>query len=54
MDDMTRKDLKFSASIFFIIGFHTVLWKLIELYLSWAKVSNAEGRPLYAWSFFLV
>jgi len=46
MDDMTRRDLKFSAGIFFIIGFHAVLWKLIELYLSWAKVSNAGEAAL--------
>ena len=46
MDDILRKDLKFSASIFFIIGFHAVLWKLIELHLSWAKVSNVEEAAL--------
>ena len=46
MDDITKKDLKFTASIFFTIAFHAILWKLIEIYLIWAQVKNAAEAAL--------
>ena len=48
MDDITKKDLKFTASIFFTIAFHAFLWKLIEIYLIWAGAKNAAESALCA------
>jgi len=46
MDDITRKDLKFTAGVFFTIALHAALWKLMELYLIWARVKNAAEAAL--------
>jgi len=46
MDDIMKKDLKFTASIFFTIAFHAILWKLIEIYLIWSQVKNAAEAAL--------
>ena len=48
MDDITRKDLKFTAGVFFTIALHAALWKLIELYLIWAGAKNAAEAALCA------
>ena len=43
MDDITKKDLKFTASLFFTIAFHVILWKLIEIYLHLGSGQKRSG-----------
>ena len=46
MDNTTKKDIKFTASIFLTIGFHAVLWWLIRFYCTWAGIKDAGEAAL--------
>ena len=46
MDNTTKKDMKFIASIFLTIGFHAILWKLIELSCIRAGITDAAMAAL--------